>query len=100
MFQHFIYDYKLLKKDVDPDERIEAKPDDGDPQSAERRRRHRLTRFTPAQLQQLTQQVTHGVSHVTQQVTHVTQQVTQHVTDIALLRFLVCFICVTSNTIT
>ena len=96
MFQHFIYDYKLLKKDVDPNERIEVKPDDGDPQSAERHH-HRLI---PAQLQQLTQQMTDVTHHVTQQVTHVTQQVTQHVADLALLRSLVCFICVTSSTIT
>ena len=87
MFQHFIYDYKLLKKDLD--ERIEDKPDEDDPQSAEGHHRHRFARFTPAQLQQLRQQVT-----------HVTQQVTQHVTDLALLRFSVCFICLISSTIT
>lgn len=88
LLKHFIYDYKLLKKEVNPDEKVEAKPDDDDQQPTKKQRR--FNRFTPAQLQQLTSGITQQVSNVTHQVSHVTQQVTQHVTDLALLRFMVC----------
>ena len=87
LLKHFIYDYKLLKKEVDPNEKVEAKPDDDDQQPT--KKQHRFNRFTPAQLQQLTSGITQQVSNVTHQVSHVTQQVTQHVADLALLRFMV-----------
>lgn len=87
----------MLKKDVDPNEVVESKPDQDD-QPVAGKHRHRLNRFTPAQLQQLTSGITH---QVTQQVTHVTQQVTQHVTDFgALFRLGVRLLVSQHNTLT
>ena len=80
----------MLKKEVNPNERIESQPDDDDDDNNQPTEKHsRFNRFIPApvQLQQLTsgitQQVTHVTHHVTQATQQVTHQLTQHVTDLA-----------------
>ncbi|XP_065902249.1 inositol 1,4,5-trisphosphate receptor type 2-like [Dysidea avara] len=90
--QHFIYDYRLLKGDVDLNEIIGQESDDEEEkeeQTTTEKYSRGFGRFlpTPAPLQQLTSGITQQVTNVTHQVTHqvtnMKQQVTCQVSNVA-----------------
>ena len=89
--QHFIYDYRLLKGEVDPNQEVEDEDEDeekdhqADTEEDDTLRHHRkLAKFIapPASIQQIKSELTHQVTNVTHQVTHVTHQVHKQFTDI------------------
>ena len=72
LLQHFIYDYKLLKGDVDPNQKVvdeEEDQDDTEDSSTMKHHRRLAKLISPAPLQNITSGLSHQVTHVHKQFT-------------------------------